>query len=1312
MAHVLGEDTRDLAGLASLTEDTLVHALKTRFNADFIYTYIGDILVAINPFRPIDGMYTPTKQAFYGPAAPAEHFDHPHTFAIASRAYRAMCSLDASQCIVVNGESGAGKTESAKQIASQLIFMCGAGHQGTSLEQRILKINPILEAFGNAQTLMNDNSSRFGKYMELLFGDDGKLLGALLSEYLLEKSRVTRQAPGEQNFHVLYYLFAMDDAPTLGLESPLDFEYLQAGELEDTQDLALEVEEALEEVGFTAQEVLQVKQLLAAVLFLGNIQYGPDGDGVQVESASKDALAKVASLLKIEEEALSLALVQATARTRNEIIVRHYSEEQAIDARDAMAKAVYSRLFSWLVYRINKILCPEDLAAAARVGHIDGLCRSIGILDIFGFEHFDTNGFEQWCINLANEQLQHFFNQHVFTLEMEEYRKEGVDASDVTFLDNTPILNMYLEKPLGLLALLDEESVFPKASDSTLVAKFVRNFGKHEHFRPSLTNRPIFDVRHYAGDVTYSATGFLDKNRDRLASDVVSVLQSSELPIMTDMFYGRITDTGRLEPMVIKPSYGRATVSRKMHSAKQYASGVSKRPPSVSQHFRNSLAQLVAKMQLCSPHFVRCIKPNTNKAPWIFENKYITMQLRYTGVLDTIRIRKEGYSWRPKFQEFVDGFRTLAFAWNETPPPTRDSCRLILKKAGITSGFKMGHTKAFLKYFHKDTLVTCMDDFQHAARVLQKVIVGHLSRRRLRQFVSERETQQQQVSAFLELLELQGEGAASGVRAQNRSDDHKKHQRIKQEEERQRQEEEERKQREKARAEAERQLLERISKLEAERQSKAQETEEMLRQARDEATRREELEQLLHAEQERIREQTQKQLQERLEAEERLLQEQEKAMAVQALELERERLKSTTGRGPPTMFEQKQAQLKRYMDRMEALRCQARGITRPGVNLGIAHLAEHLKESLSKVPDPQLVAVSKTRATGFLEKQGEVRTAWKKRFFVLDLKKHSLFYCTDESCSNVKGAVQTAEMLFVAPAVDEPTGFIIGTPRRNYVMRAPSVPVRDAWLEMIRVCLPEAGRKLTSSEHVLQAEAVRAEYEDRIAVLRSQVRSLEHKLDLEKIKRVDADIRAKTAMTEKEKAQKREEELQTTYMERLVTAAQQPKADKTATLTKSGVTPTIEDPQREAIFEVAQANGRASQQALDQLNIRGFLQAQVGANAIPTRLVITQWGLQGHLTKLGSFMKTWRRRWFSLDLRRGKLAYFSDENSASELGSVALADICNVVVPQSLEAKSTNTFLVVTGKRTFNLRADTPSAMLCWYHVITAATVPSEGSSV
>ena len=236
---------------------------------------------------------------------------------------------------------------------------------------------------------------------------------------------------------------------------------------------------------------------------------------------------------------------------------------------------------------------------------------------------------------------------------------------------HTHTQNMYLERPLGLLALLDEESVFPRATDSTLVAKFVRNFGKHEHFQPSLTNLPVFDIRHYAGDVTYTAHGFLNKNRDRLAGDVVKALQASKLAIMGEMFFGRITDTGRLEPMVLKPSYGRATVSRKMHSAKQYASGVSKRPPSVSSHFRNSLSQLVTKMQQCSPHFVRCIKPNTSKAPWTFDTRYITMQLRYTGVLDTIRIRKEGYSWRPKYQEFVDSFRVSACL--PRLPPTKQN---------------------------------------------------------------------------------------------------------------------------------------------------------------------------------------------------------------------------------------------------------------------------------------------------------------------------------------------------------------------------------------------------------------------------------------------------------------------------------------------------------------------------------------------------------------------------------------------------------------------------------------------------------------
>eukprot|EP00043_Microstomoeca_roanoka_P016108 m.163473 g.163473 ORF g.163473 m.163473 type:complete len:1510 (+) comp16391_c3_seq1:229-4758(+) len=1503
---LLGEDDRDLAALASLTESTLVDALNQRFDVDRIYTYIGDILVAVNPFRPVD-LYSPQTQAFYGVDAPSSHLDEPHTFAIANRAYRALCSFSTSQCIIVNGESGAGKTESAKQIASQLIFLCGAGSHGTTIEQRILRINPVLEAFGNAQTLMNDNSSRFGKYMELLFNAEGKLKGALLSEYLLEKSRVTRQAPGEQNFHVLYYVFAMSGAVDLGLCSPFDFSYLQASELEDTQDLAAEVEDALSFIGFSSGEIAQVKQLLASVLFLGNIEFEPSGDGVCISSASQEDFDRVASLLKLDAQALKRALIQTTAAARNEIITRYYDEEQAVDARDAMAKAIYSRLFSWLVYRINKILCPEDLAAAARVNRLEDLCKSIGILDIFGFEHFDDNGFEQWCINLANEQLQHFFNQHVFTLELEEYKREGVDASDVIFLDNTPILNMYLEKPLGLLSLLDEESVFPKATDNSLVAKFVRNFGKHEHFRPSLTNRPLFDIRHYAGDVTYSAKGFLVKNKDRLAADVITALQSSSLPVVCDLFFARITETGRLEPMIVKPTDGRTTINRKVNSAKQYVVGVSKRPPSVSQHFRNSLNQLVDKMQQCSPHFVRCIKPNTSKAPWIFENRYVTLQLRYTGVLDTIRIRREGYAWRPKFADFVKHFSVLAFAWNACPPPTSNSCLAILSKAGITSGYKVGHSKMFLKYFHKDTLLKCLEDFHTAARVLQKVTVGYMSRCRFRQFVSERNTQQQQVSAFLELLELLGEGTTAAVQAQSRQDDDKKHQRRREEEVRQQQEEEDRKEREKARVEAEKQLLEKIRNLEAERQAKSHETQEMLRRAKEEEERRRELEELLHAEQQRATELIQKQVQERVAAEEKLQQEHEKAQeekqrreeaerfyaqqlqeereareqeqarlrqehlkaqqeardaetrasaelrqreearlleqkefqtliaqlgaardkAEEQLRMERDekealalelselknKLKDTraelaqeatareevesrlqelsevisreslmrtqaeetcgrlveqneslrkavveaeerilklkdqladeeacrrtfaskvhtlekersTARANPTSLampnkslEEKQEQLQLYMDRLEALRCQARGTAKPGIDVNVAHLADHVKECLRNLPDQRQVAISKTRACGFLEKQGEVNASWRKRFFLLDLKKHALYYCTDETCTTVKGTIQVSEMLFVAPTVEEPTGFIIGTLSRNYVMRASTVECRDAWIEMVRVCLPETGRKLTSSEHVLQAEAVKAEYETRVTMLRNQVKRLEHDLDLEKIKRVDAEIRAQTALSEKEKAVKHRNDIQESYMAHLVTSAHQQKPVSTPVQTPAPnstpkITPTVtpvparqEPTQRAIIYEITRSSGRAPQNLLDKLDVRGYLQEQLGGNPLPTKIVIAQWGLQSHLVKLGAFMKTWKRRWFSLDLRQSTLTYYSDENSLAELGKLQLSDVCDVVIPRSLEAKASNTLLVVTPKRTFNLRADSSAIMLCWFHLLTAATV-------
>ena len=375
------------------------------------------------------------------------------------------------QCAVISGESGAGKTESAKLLIQHIIKLCHVGDVGADLERRIIEVNPVLEAFGNAQTLMNHNSSRFGKYTELKFNAKGGVAGAQISQYLLEKSRVVSQARGENNFHVFYYMFASPQARALGLSDIKAFPYTAACAQmpPDNAGMYRELVRALTEVGFSDQEQTLVHEVIAGVLHLSNVSFDAvysDSDPAQI-SSPQDTLPTIARCLGVAVKDLTDALLFSITMTRGETIKRPYSCDKAYDGRDALAKALYGRLFAWLVRQINGLLAPGYAQQQAREQMWE-----IGILDIFGFEHFETNGFEQMCINVANEQLQNFFNQHIFKYELEEYKREGIDACNISFVDNQPLLDLFLKTPVGMLSLLDEESNFPRATDESLVAKY------------------------------------------------------------------------------------------------------------------------------------------------------------------------------------------------------------------------------------------------------------------------------------------------------------------------------------------------------------------------------------------------------------------------------------------------------------------------------------------------------------------------------------------------------------------------------------------------------------------------------------------------------------------------------------------------------------------------------------------------------------------------------------------------------------------------------------------------------------------------
>ncbi|NXU85139.1 MYO3B protein, partial [Xiphorhynchus elegans] len=512
-----------------------------------------------------------------------------------------------------SGESGAGKTESAKLLLQHIMNLCKGNSQ---LEQQILQVNPLLEAFGNAQTVMNDNSSRFGKYIQLRF-QKNTVQGAKLSEYLLEKSRVVHQDTGERNFHIFYYMFAglsAEEKEIYGLLDPSLYRYI-SGRF-GTQDVAQhwkhkyqEVCNALDMVGFQEQEQVDMRAILAGVLSLGNVTFEPeDGNGpVKVSEASKGWL-KAAAVDVLRQFVCCVPCPPSVSCCCSPFA----------DARDSIAKMVYGRVFGWIVSKINELLA-ENVDPEVEL-------REIGILDIFGFENFAVNRFEQLCINLANEQLQHFFNHHIFQLEQAAYKEEGLPWENITFNNNEPILNLLLAKPLGLLSLLDEQSAFPQATDKTFVDKLNSSFKGNSHFQPARGHILGFSIIHYAGKVQYAASGFLEKNRDTLPANVRGLFISSVTPLLVPLHIHH-------EP---RPTLARVKCGDEAHV------------------LRHSLMVLMEKMYSANPHFVRCIKPNNQKEPGVVDDQVVLLQLWYNGLLETIRIRRDGFSWRPSFEEFAD----------------------------------------------------------------------------------------------------------------------------------------------------------------------------------------------------------------------------------------------------------------------------------------------------------------------------------------------------------------------------------------------------------------------------------------------------------------------------------------------------------------------------------------------------------------------------------------------------------------------------------------------------------------------------------
>ncbi|XP_078318920.1 unconventional myosin-XV-like isoform X3 [Crassostrea virginica] len=709
----------DMINLSVLDESVILRNIRTRYERELIYTFTGSILVSVNPYKMFNIYGLDMVKKYEG--RPLGSMP-PHLFAIGSASYGKMMKDTENQVIVISGESGSGKTEATKLIMQYLAAVNKSGNN--LITEQILEANPLLESFGNAKTIRNDNSSRFGKYIEVFF-KHGSIVGARTLEYLLEKSRMVTQAQDERNYHVFYEMLegmSTDQKSKYGLQNAEKYFYLnQGGNCKimgrDDGENFRALTTAFDVLSFERSEQETIFKILSSVLHIGNIYFKKIHDEANHDTVllGSDAEIKwISHLLQLSEDWLKQALTTKVTETRGDRVLTPYNIDQALDARDAIAKALYSRLFTWLVERINNIICRAERDKNT----------SLAVLDIFGFEDFHMNSFEQLCINYANETMQFFFNQHIFRLEQKEYSREGIDWTTIEFRDNQPVIDLLASKPTGILCILDDECSFPQATDMSFLEKCHFHHDSNKLYEKPRMSDPVFYVQHYAGRIKYNVDHFLDKNKDTLRSDVIELLCESKNRIIAQMFKDM---RDRLITKTLSKSTGRYVTLKP-------------RTPTVSAGFTESLLSLIDNMSKCNPYFVRCIKPNNHKAPMVFETKVVLDQLRYTGMLETIRIRKMGYPVRIKFPMFISRYHCLVHGqdWNTKQLPNT-VCQTILNTQGSVYRdlYRIGATKVFLKETLEQVLDTEAKKIQDEAIIrIQKCSRMFLARRKFLRYKS------------------------------------------------------------------------------------------------------------------------------------------------------------------------------------------------------------------------------------------------------------------------------------------------------------------------------------------------------------------------------------------------------------------------------------------------------------------------------------------------------------------------------------------------------------------------------------------------
>ncbi|KAI4377017.1 hypothetical protein MLD38_014713 [Melastoma candidum] len=655
----------DMTKLTYLNEPGVLYNIERRYALNEIYTYTGSILIAVNPFARLPHLYNVHMMEQYKGAPLGEL--SPHVFAVADASFRAMMSDGRSQSILVSGESGAGKTETTKLIMQYLTYVGGrAIGDDRTVEQQVLESNPLLEAFGNAKTVRNNNSSRFGKFVEIQFDRNGRISGAAIRTYLLERSRVVQINDPERNYHCFYQLCASGgDAEKFKLGHPSTLFYLNQSKTYDLDGVSnaeeyVKTRKAMDVVGISSEHQEAIFRTLAAILHLGNIEFSPGKEhdsSVLKDERSSFHMQMAADLFMCDMQLLLATLCTRTIQTREGNIVKALDCNAAVSSRDALAKTVYARLFDWLVDKINR-----------SVGQDPNSHVQIGVLDIYGFECFRHNSFEQFCINFANEKLQQHFNEHVFKMEQEEYSKEEINWSYIEFIDNQDVLDLIEKKPVGIIALLDEACMFPKSTHETLSMKLFQNFRSHVRLEKTKFSATDFSIAHYAGKVTYQTHKFIEKNRDYVVMEHCNLMSSSKCPFISGLF-----------PTIPEES---------SRSSYKFSS--------VSSRFKQQLQSLMETLNQTEPHYVRCIKPNSQNRPQKFEKPSVLHQLRCGGVLEAIRISLAGYPTRRSYSQFVDRFGILTLDLLDGCHNEKLIAEKILQKLKLDN-FQLGKTKVFLR---------------------------------------------------------------------------------------------------------------------------------------------------------------------------------------------------------------------------------------------------------------------------------------------------------------------------------------------------------------------------------------------------------------------------------------------------------------------------------------------------------------------------------------------------------------------------------------------------------------------------------------